>query len=180
MNEGSNVKERVTQLVVYTDGACYRNQGIGGYAFVVIVPGRKDPLLEVAGGKKSTTNNYMELKAITRAMRHLLDYPWYITDYGTRYTRTRDLKVTIKSDSAYCINAINQGWVYKWQENNWKTKDYKEVKNRELWEKLLFYIGKAKFQLQFEKVKGHSGDKWNELADTLAKEQVERLKAKKA
>lgn len=171
---------KVTKLVVYTDGACSKNPGVGGYSFVVTMDGQKDPLLTLSGGKLETTNNYMELKAITRAMKHMLDYPWFMVDWLGKSRNGKNLDVTIKSDSAYCINAINQGWIHKWKLNEWKTNEGKEVKNKELWEELLYYISKATFQLKFVKVKGHSGDKWNELADKLAKEQVNRLKARMA
>lgn len=145
---------------IYTDGACSGNPGNGGYAFIVI--SEKDEPLTLYGSKKQTTNNHMELMAIVKALH-----------FVTKGKERARIEVTIYSDSAYCINSINYGWVNFWQKNDWKTRNGSEVKNRELWEKYLQIIKNCKrLKLELVKVKGHSGNKYNELVDKAAKSAI--------
>ena len=77
------------------------------------------------------------------------------------------------------VNAINNCWIVKWKMNGWKTTKEKDVKNKDLWEacyELLNVIKELKVNVKFIKVKGHSGNTFNELVDKIAKE--ESLKAK--
>ena len=62
---------------------------------------------EISGGKKDTTNNIMEITAVIEGLKHL----------------KRPCEVEIYSDSAYVVNAFNNGWIYNWIKNNWKTSD---------------------------------------------------------
>ncbi|MEG1706972.1 MAG: RNase H family protein, partial [Clostridia bacterium] len=80
---------------------------------------------------------------------------------------------TIHSDSAYVVNAFNEGWLTKWEASSWKTADKKEVKNIDLWQKLLLEV--KKHIVTFVKVKGHNNDHYNEICDTLAKKGVSEL-----
>lgn len=147
---------------VYTDGACSGNPGPGGYAGIFVVNDHKK--MTITGRSSSTTNNHMELKAIVRSLKHLLS-----GDY-----RIRQGKILIYSDSAYCINSINQGWYKFWKENEWRTKQDQEVKNKELWEELYYLLEDTRrVKVIFKKVHGHSGVKWNEEADKLAKQAME-------
>ena len=123
------------KIVIYTDGACSGNPGPGGWGAVLIY---KDNKKEISGGSKNTTNNIMELTAVIEALKQL-KYP---------------CEVDLYSDSAYVVNCFNQGWIYNWQKNNWKTASKEPVKNKEIWQELydLTKIHKVKFF----KVKGHS------------------------
>lgn len=163
----------MSDITIYTDGACSKNPGPGGYAFIVLTAKEK-VLLKLSGGEKHTTNNRMELKAIVRALEHLNE-PRERLNYRLPYNRTQ-MNVVVRSDSAYCVNAINQGWIKVWQSNGWKTKDNKEVKNKELWERLLVLLEQPHLKVTFEKVKGHSGNKYNEMVDQAAKRVINRLK----
>lgn len=116
-----------------------------------------------------TTNNCMELKAVVRVLDELT-----ILDCFKDLTH-----VEINSDSAYVVNAINQKWLQNWKRNNWKTTDGGNVKNCELWKSLdniLEMYKKDKIKITFTKVKGHSGNTFNEMVDKLAKREVENLK----
>lgn len=164
---------------IYTDGACSGNPGPGGFAYVVVTEHDK-VLIKSGGFSENTTNNAMELKAILKALQFIL---LSAGDFGTyAKTNVKGAEVTIVSDSAYCINALQQGWPYSWKTNDWKTKKGEQVKNKELWQKLLDVLKDARCTIQYEKIKGHAGDKYNELADELAKKCVkmslERLSAK--
>lgn len=150
------------KYTIYTDGACSGNPGNGGYAFLITV-GEKI-ILKVSGYKKDTTNNNMELTAIVKGLKHVFD--------GSSLKNT---EVEVLSDSAYCVNSVNQGWVFFWEKNKWKTKSGEEVKNKELWKELVEILSKNK-NIKFEKVKGHSGNKFNEIVDKEAKDAIKRLK----
>ena len=73
----------------------------------------------------------------------------------------------ICSDSAYCINAINQKWIDNWEKNNWRTNKNIEIKNKELWESVYKLLKEFK-NVKFIKIKAHNGVKWNEIADKKA------------
>lgn len=73
------------------------------------------------------------------------------------------LKPIIYSDSAYCVNLIND-WMYKWQQNGWKRPKNQEVKNLEIIKQIFELADIA----EIRKVPGHSGVKWNEYVDGLA------------
>ena len=147
---------------IYTDGACSGNPGPGGYAFMILGPKMN---LKASGHKENTTNNHMELLAIIRALKHL---------DSLIKTGRKNITVTIYSDSAYCVNSIEEGWLYIWKKNNWKTKNGSEVKNLELWIELYNFLNKTKMKVKMVKVKGHSGDKYNELVDKAAKDAITR------
>lgn len=154
------------KIEAYTDGACSGNPGPGGYAFIMLAKGNN---LKCSGYNKYTTNNCMELTAILKAVKHCLATPNTI---GKR-------EIKIYSDSAYCLNAINQGWIYNWEQNEWKTNSGETIKNIELWKELYNQLKLAKKQnatIKFVKVKGHSGNKYNELVDNLAKEEIRKRK----
>jgi len=133
---------------VYTDGACSNNQAAGmqpGGWGVVFTDGRT-----FSGGMIQTTNNRMELTAAIEALKN--------TPSGSQ--------VTIFSDSAYVINAFNQNWIKNWIRNGWKTSQGKPVENQDLWKSLVPLTQDR--EVKWVKVKGHSGNKWNEIADQLA------------
>ena len=146
-----NNMEKVT---IYTDGACSGNPGPGGWAAVLIYNENKK---EISGAKKDTTNNVMELTAVVEALK-LLKYP---------------CEVDLHSDSAYIVNCFNQGWIYNWVRNNWKTTSKEPVKNKEIWEKL--YNLTKKHKVNFIKVKGHSDNELNNRCDELARNAIKEL-----
>lgn len=139
------------KVVIYTDGACSGNPGPGGWGSILMY---KENKKEISGSKKETTNNIMELTAVIEGL-NLLKYP---------------CEVDLYSDSAYVVNAFEQGWIYNWVKNNWKTAGKDPVKNQELWQELykLTKIHKVKFH----KVKGHSDNEYNNRCDELARNAI--------
>ena len=142
------------KVTIYTDGACSGNPGPGGWAAVLIY---EDTRKEISGGCKNTTNNIMELTAILESLKIL----------------KVECDVEIYSDSAYSVNAFNQGWIYNWIKKGWKTADGSEVKNKEIWQEI--YSLTKKHNVKFFKVKGHSNVELNNRCDELARSEIAKL-----
>ena len=142
------------KVTIYTDGACSGNPGPGGWAAVLIYNENRK---EISGAKKETTNNIMELTAVIEALK-LLKYP---------------CEVDLYSDSAYVVNGFNQGWIYNWRKNNWRTSSKEPVKNKEIWEEL-YNLSKI-HKVNFIKVKGHSTNELNNRCDELEREEIKNL-----
>lgn len=143
-------------LKLYTDGACSKNGqsgAVGGWAFLIIDGEDDSQLKQGFGCQEDTTNQQMELTAIIMGLAAVSEMDFFFCE--------------VLSDSAYCVNAVNDRWIDKWRANGWLTSKNEPVKNRELWEQL-YSLYTAREGFKFTKVKGHSGDKWNEKVDTLA------------
>lgn len=82
-------------------------------------------------------------------------------------------KVNLYSDSAYVVNAFNQGWIYNWVKKDWKTVGNEPVKNKELWQEL--YSLTKIHTVKFIKVKGHSDNEFNNRCDELARNAIKKL-----
>jgi len=142
------------EIKIYTDGACVGNPGPGGWAAVIIYENNKS---ELFGGEKLTTNNRMELIAAIKGLE-------YCFKQETGQLSLKQIK--IYTDSNYVKEGITV-WIDKWEKNNWKTADKKNVKNIDLWKKLKELTKST--QVEWFWVKGHSEDPMNDLADRLAK-----------
>jgi len=125
-----------------TDGACSGNPGPGGWACILT---SGPHTRELSGGEPQTTNNRMELTALLEGLRAL----------------KRPSQVHVLSDSRYVIDAFEKDWLSNWQRKNWKN-----VKNPDLWQALL--LAARPHTLTFEWVQGHAGHPENERADQLA------------
>jgi len=137
----------MTEVVIYTDGACSGNPGPGGWGVVLQWQGKEK---ELYGGDELTTNNRMELMAAIQALEAL----------------KRPERVSLHTDSTYLLNGITK-WVEGWQRNGWKTAAKKPVKNDDLWRRLLEAM--RPHDVSWVWVKGHAGDPGNERADALAR-----------
>jgi ribonuclease HI len=141
----------VTEVVIYTDGACSGNPGPGGWGAVLQGADREK---ELHGGDAQTTNNRMELMAAIQALEAL------------RGPAT----VTLYTDSKYLLDGITK-WIHGWQRNGWLTSAKKPVKNDDLWRRLTAAINTH--EIDWKWVKGHAGDPGNEQADELARRGAE-------
>ena len=141
------------QVIMYTDGACRRNPGPGGWGVVIKYEGLEK---EIFGAKHNTTNNQMELTAAIEGLVALKE----------------PCSVVLYTDSKYVMDGITQ-WIYKWKKNNWRSASKKDVKNKELWQQLdnLVHL----HEVQWHWVKGHSGDAGNEMADLLANKGIDSI-----
>jgi ribonuclease HI len=139
-------------MICYTDGSCLgngKNQNSGGFGVVVV--DENDSLIELYQKfSENTTNNREEMKAIM----------WVMCKYGRE-------NPIIYSDSNYCVQTFNE-WIFNWQRNGWiKASDKKPPENLDILKDYM-YLYDLGFRVNLKKVKGHAGNKWNELADKLA------------
>ena len=140
----------MTQVEVFTDGACSGNPGPGGWGAILRYG---DTEKELSGGETETTNNRMEMMAAIAALEAL----------------KRPVTVDIHTDSTYVRDGITK-WIHGWKKRDWRTTDKKPVKNVDLWQRL--EAAAAKHEVAWHWVKGHTGHPENERADELAREAV--------
>jgi ribonuclease HI len=143
-------------VVLYTDGACRGNPGPGGWGVLMTYGSKRR---ELCGGEDETTNNRMELMAAIAGLEAL----------------KRACHVDIYTDSQYVRKGITE-WIHGWKKNGWKTSAKKDVKNRDLWQRLDDSI--ARHGVNWHWVKGHAGHPGNERADALANLGIDQRKAK--
>jgi len=142
-------------FIIYTDGACLGNPGPGGWAAIIF--DKKNKKNSIKGNKVNTTNNQMELIAPIEALKQIKNKS----------------KIKIYTDSKYLIDGINI-WIKTWKLNNWKTSAKKEVKNDQLWKELDSLSSGHSINWQW--VRGHSGNIYNEEVDDLARQEAYLLK----
>ena len=145
--------EKMTEVEIYTDGACRGNPGPGGWG-VWMVSGPHEK--ELFGGELNTTNNRMELTAVITALRAL----------------RRPCRVILLTDSQYVQKGISE-WIVGWKARGWRTADKKPVKNADLWQEL--DEATRRHDIQWRWVKGHAGHEGNERADRLANKGVDSV-----
>ena len=102
---------------IYTDGACSGNPGPGGWGIYIDNDGA---IKEISGSEENTTNNRMELKAVIEALKY--------------FTSKTNLK--LHTDSKYVMDGSSK-WIENWKKNGWKTANGADVKNKELWVKMV-------------------------------------------
>ncbi len=134
------------KIQIYTDGACLGNPGGGGWGAVLLY---KEHCKKISGHQKDTTNNQMEMRAVIEALKII----------------KKSSQIIVYTDSKYVQNGISQ-WIHSWKKNGWRNSNKKPVKNVELWRELDEYS--SRHQIEWRWVKGHNGDKYNEMADRLA------------
>jgi ribonuclease HI len=133
----------MTPIQIFTDGSARGNPGPGGYGIVLKFNGKEK---EISGGFKLTTNNRMELLALIIALENL---------------KSKSYPIEVYSDSKYVIDSITKRWV-----DNWKLKQFKGKKNKDLW--LRYLAVQNNLNITFHWVKGHAGHPENERCDELA------------
>ncbi|MBK22335.1 MAG: ribonuclease HI [Flavobacteriales bacterium] len=135
------------EIIIYTDGAAKGNPGKGGYGTVLISGNHEKRLSQ---GYFLTTNNRMELMAVIIGLEAL----------------NQKCNVTIYSDSKYVVDSVEKGWIFGWEKKGFKSK-----KNPDLWKRFLKTY--RNHNVKFQWVKGHAGNKYNEICDQLAVEAAE-------
>jgi len=143
----------MTEINIYTDGACSGNPGPGGWAAILIYQGNEK---ELSGFVDHTTNNRMELFAVIKGLAAL----------------KRECKVNVYSDSAYLVNGFTKGWIENWQKTGWKNSKKQPVLNSDLWQQLIAYT--KKHDIKWIKVKGHADNEYNNRCDQLAVAEIKK------
>lgn len=138
-------------LTIYVDGSCRGNPGPGGYAVIVLDDNEKI-VSTYQHQEPETTNNRQELKAILYAMLY--------------YGRERPCPI-VYSDSAYAVNTFTS-WMFTWANNNWRKSKNQIPENLDLIQSYYDLYQKG-YRIDLRQIKGHSGQKWNEIADKMAK-----------
>lgn len=142
-----------SNIEIYTDGGCSVHSGkVGCWAYVVVLG--DEAVGENFGVVPDTTNGKMEVLAMKEALKYALDY--CALDGG---------KVTIKSDSQYCVNAYNS-WCKNWANNKWRKSNNKPVEHVEHWQEMNDLRHE---RVAVEWVKAHNNNKWNDYVDMLCK-----------
>ena len=136
------------EVLIWTDGACQRNPGPGGWAALVCW---EDGVVEEhSGGRAQTTNNIMEMTAALEGLRAVPD--------GS--------VVCVVTDSRYLHDGMTS-WMAGWKRKGWKTAAGDPVKNKDMW-LALEGAASAHEHVRWHWVKGHIGHALNERADVLA------------
>lgn len=142
--------------VFYTDGSCLDNGSLvneGGFGVIGLDKDQKI-MLSYSERNKNTTNNREELKAILYVMQN----------YGAN--DAEEMIPTVYSDSAYCVNTLNN-WMFGWARRGWLKSDNKVPENLDII-KEYYKLYNQGIRINLQKVKGHSTNLWNNLADGLA------------
>lgn len=137
----------MTDVELWTDGACSGNPGPGGWACLLLSGSHER---ELSGHDPATTNNRMELMAVIEGLAAL----------------NRRCRVTVNIDSTYVMHAVTKNWIPAWEKRGWKTAAKTPVANRDLWERLVAEL--ARHEVGWKKVRGHAGVELNERVDRLA------------
>lgn len=148
--------------IIYTDGGCnvHAENKLGACAFVVLEDGKK--LIHSKAFKKfDTTNNAMEMSAIIAALMWMKKH-------------CKECRVYINTDSQYVQLGMTE-WLDNWIKRGWKTAGKKPVKNKELWVKLKALTDEL--NVQFQWVKGHAGNQWNEHVDKMCTAKMKEYEA---
>ncbi|GAM20844.1 hypothetical protein SAMD00019534_040190 [Acytostelium subglobosum LB1] len=146
--------QAITHKLLYTDGACRGNPGVGGWAFLV----QNNPYnlgsgWSIYGSEPETTNNRMEITAVIQGLRSLSN------------RMGNGVRATVITDSLYVVQGITE-WVGRWKNNGWRSYQGRPVKNQDLWMELDRWD--YKHDVVYEWVRGHSGDEYNDNVDYWA------------
>lgn len=141
------------KVIIYCDGACLGNPGPGGFAALLMAPKHPNSERVVSGFELATTNNRMELRAAIEGLKAL----------------SRPCQATVFSDSQYVVKGMSE-WIKNWLRSDFKSSNKKEIANVDLWREL--YEVASNHQVNWQWVRGHSGNEWNERVDEIAREQA--------
>ena len=141
---------------IFVDGGCRNNNSnvdnTAAYAYVLRC---EDKQKEFSKAVKNTTSNQMELMSVISALESLNDC-------------AKNMCINIYSDSQYVVSGVTV-WSKEWERTN-----FYQVKNSDLWKQLLEKV-KQFSNINFYKVKGHSDNEGNILADTLCNKAMDNI-----
>lgn len=147
-SEGEDI-DFTPDYTAYTDGSCNTFSPVreGGSAYIIL---KDDNIVKQSSkGFLDTTNNRMELMAILSAVAS--------TPVGST--------LLVITDSQYCITMLS---------NNMNA-GREGIKNADIIHKYFRYAARLK-TIRFKWVKGHNGNKYNEMVDSLAFSRAEEMR----
>lgn len=141
--------------VIYTDGSSLNNQDeesrVGGWAALVFKQTKDGTMkAELSGSEQGATNSKMELIGLQKALE--------IVPPGS--------SIKVYSDSSYVVNTFTT-WVHGWVKKGWKKKRG-DIAHLDIVKDIYINLKKMK-KYELIHVKGHNGDKYNEIVDDLAR-----------
>lgn len=140
-------------IEIFTDGACRGNPGPGGWAALLRY---KNHIKEIMGAEAETTNNRMELLAAIRGIQAV----------------QKKIPILLYTDSEYLKKGMME-WLGQWKQNQWRTANKKEVKNKDLWQ--ILDLLAQEHTIAWHWVRGHAGHVENERVDVLARQAIDQL-----
>lgn len=147
---------------IYSDGGHRSSTNISGWAYVGYVESNEDTnLITEKGAAEGFTNQQMEMTAVIRALDSI------------PFGMLEEYSVKIHTDSAYICNCFKDKWWAKWIMNDWKNSKGKDVANKDFWECIIDYYNA--YDIEFIKVRGHSDNHMNNLADELVNLAMDKL-----
>jgi ribonuclease HI len=149
---------------VYTDGSCDQGSASsattnGGWAFIV-TDEQGVILFTDSSFEPNTTNNRTEMLAIIKSVDSMSEKGFFNIEGNC---------LTINCDSAYIVNAFEDGWIDKWKKNGWKNSKGEDVVNQDYWNLLIGQ--KSQYNIKFKKVKRRSNP-FAKKVDALAREKM--------
>lgn len=144
-------------MYIYCDGGCRPNPGKGAAGFIVTGTKKLEEFHRDVKVYEDTTNNRMELQAVTNALK------WFYDSYYDK-----GVELTIVVDSQYVKLGITE-WINKWKANGWKTSKRTDVENKDMWQNLNFLVRTVDrdSKITWQWTKGHSGDEWHNAIDKI-------------
>ena len=169
------------EINVYSDGACtmgkkYAPHNPGGWG-ALVMGDNGNKIVKKSGYAKNTTSIRMEMEGFMCGLKEgiLMAVNEYTNDKNP--DRFQNVNIYIHTDSAFIVNAINKGWYNNWKAQHWLKTDMEPISNLDLWRKyedLLCWLDVIndiegdRFKIHVIKVKGHSGNQYNDIVDTMA------------
>ena len=132
---------------LFTDGACSRNPGPGGWGVVYVRDG--EIIDQRHGSEPATTNNRMELVALIESFKLV----------------TAGDSLNLYSDSRILVDTITK-WAHECKARGW-TRKKGEVSNLAL-VKEAYALAAQHPNVRIQWIRAHDGSLWNEYADSLA------------
>ena len=137
-------------VIIYTDGGCDPNPGVGGWGAVLRF---RNAVEELSGGESESTNNRMEMTAAIEAIASL----------------KRPSRVVLHTDSEYLKKGFTE-WLPRWRRKGGA------VKNVDLWKRLEELV--SQHEVEWEWIPGHAGVPENERCHDLASSEIARRKSR--
>lgn len=144
---------------LWTDGGFRSSTNISGWAYAGYVGDDTKSPITNKGAAEGYTNQQMEMTAVIKALDSI------------PFEMLEEYPIKVHTDSAYICNCFKDKWWSKWIMNDWKNSKGKDVANKEYWECIIDFYNS--YDIEFVKVKGHSNNEMNNLADKLVNEAMD-------